>query len=452
MLIYEFSQLTSARGGQAMFTDIHLHWEVPRYLADVEAIGPGGEFTGKTYDAYEADAQRMAWAIFDVFRKGDATGKPFIFPRPLFHLTEQFFRSQQHQAFLEHICRTALEKGNPCFIFDREGPVRTLPPAAPNGDDEMMNMKLRFPPPWMMRSASVQNITLNLPRLGYKAGGDSRRLFLLLSELLDLVAQAHIQKKDFMEKLLSHGDQGPLSILTMNRDGSPYLKMGHAHYLMGMAGLNELVRIHHGQEMHASAEALAFGLQVVAHMKSEVDRLAKKSGLRFMLEQTPAETTTHRFARLDFKYFSPEAGHHVKGNIVGGEIYYTNSTHLNCSAHLRPMDKAAWEGEFHALIESNAMTHFWLGDERPTAEELAAFMVRVFHETQNRQILLSPDFISCRTCRNTSDGLRTVCPVCGSADVEGIARITHYFSRVSGWNKGKLAELKDRTRTPSFIS
>jgi ribonucleoside-triphosphate reductase len=35
--------------------------------------------------------------------------------------------------------------------------------------------------------------------------------------------------------------------------------------------------------------------------------------------------------------------------------------------------------------------------------------------------------------------------------VEGIARITQYFSRVSGWNKGKLAELKDRSRTLSFI-
>jgi ribonucleoside-triphosphate reductase len=34
--------------------------------------------------------------------------------------------------------------------------------------------------------------------------------------------------------------------------------------------------------------------------------------------------------------------------------------------------------------------------------------------------------------------------------VEGIARITHYFSRVSGWNKGKLAELKDRHRTLSY--
>jgi anaerobic ribonucleoside-triphosphate reductase len=185
-------------------------------------------------------------------------------------------------------------------------------------------------------------------------------------------------------------------------------------------------------------------------MKGETDKLSKKYDLCFMLEQTPAETTTHRFARLDLRYFSPEAGHQVKGNIARGEIYYTNSTHLNGSADLRPIDRAAWEGQFHALIGSNAITHFWLGDQRPAATELAAFIVRVFRETQSRQILLSPDFTSCSGCQSTSDGLHEACPACGSPDVEGIARITQYFSRVSGWNKGKLAELQDRARTLSF--
>lgn len=444
MLIYEFSQLTAARGGQVMFTDIHLHWDPPPCFADTPAIGPGGEYTGKTYGEYETDAKRMAWAIIDVFRKGDATGKPFIFPRPLVHLTAQFFRTAGNEAFLEHVCRAAIEKGNPCFIFDREDLLPTESREADAPTDERAA-------PWKMRTAAIQSITLNLPRLGYKAGADSRRLFLLLSELLDRAARAHIQKKDFMEKLLSHGDEGPLSILTMNRDGAPYLRMNHACYLIGMAGLNELVRIHQGQEMHASREALDFGLRVVAHIKDEADSLANKYSLRFMLEQTPAETTTHRFARLDLKYFSPEAGHQVKGSIARGEIYYTNSTHMNISAHLSPMDRAAWEGEFHPMIGSSAITHFWLGDRRPDAVELAAFIVRVFYETRNSRVQMSPDFTSCRACQKTSDGLYATCPSCGSPTVEGIARITQYFSRVSGWNKGKLAELKDRSRTLSFI-
>ncbi len=32
--------------------------------------------------------------------------------------------------------------------------------------------------------------------------------------------------------------------------------------------------------------------------------------------------------------------------------------------------------------------------------------------------------------------------------VEQITRVTGYFSKVKNWNKGKLAELKDRRRTP----
>ena len=34
----------------------------------------------------------------------------------------------------------------------------------------------------------------------------------------------------------------------------------------------------------------------------------------------------------------------------------------------------------------------------------------------------------------------------GGKDVEQITRVTGFFSKVSSWNKGKLAELKDRNK------
>lgn len=36
------------------------------------------------------------------------------------------------------------------------------------------------------------------------------------------------------------------------------------------------------------------------------------------------------------------------------------------------------------------------------------------------------------------------CPVCFSHDVVQISRVTGYMSEVSGWNRGKQQELKDR--------
>jgi len=36
------------------------------------------------------------------------------------------------------------------------------------------------------------------------------------------------------------------------------------------------------------------------------------------------------------------------------------------------------------------------------------------------------------------------CPCCGSNRVEHMTRVTGFFSKVEGWNRGKVAELRDR--------
>jgi hypothetical protein len=100
---------------------------------------------------------------------------------------------------------------------------------------------------------------------------------------------------------------------------------------------------------------------VIAHLKLVVEKLSERYGMRFVLEQTPAESTAYRFAKLDLKYHSPKSGHIVKGDISKGEVYYTNSTYLNNSAVLNPIERVRQEGLFHPLIEAGALTHIWLG-------------------------------------------------------------------------------------------
>ena len=93
------------------------------------------------------------------------------------------------------------------------------------------------------------------------------------------------------------------------------------------------------------------------------------------------------------------------------------------------------------------MTHIWLGESQPAPEGLADFVVKVFKNTKNDQIAFSPEFTSCNDCNKTARGLLDKCPYCESENIEGITRITGFFSKISSWNKGKLAELKDRRRT-----
>ena len=451
MLVFEFSQQAVARGGQAIFSDINIYWEVPKHFVEVPAIGPGGKFTGKTYGEYEKEAQRFAWKLFEVFKEGDGAGRPFFFPKPIVHITEKFFRTPDHMDFLYHISDVASDKGNTYFVFDRGDTAKISECCRLSFKLEEHDL-LDAKEPWRMRYCALQNVSINLPRIAYQAKNDDTKLFNLLTEKFVLAVKAHKEKRVFLERLLSLGEDGPLSLLTMNRDGMPYLRFNLASHLIGMVGLNEMVQVHTGEELHESKKALKFGLKVIAHMNLLSDKMKRQEGIRILLEQTPAESTSYRFARLDLRYYSPMSGRVVKGDIATGEVYYTNSTHVNVKVPMNPIERVTNEGIFHPLIEAGSISHVWLGESQPSKEAIADFVIKTFRFTTNDQIAFSPEFTTCNQCHRTGRGLQDTCSYCGSQDVDGITRITGYFTKTSSWNKGKLGELKDRHRNTQFFA
>ncbi len=431
LLVFEFSQLASARGGQVMYTNLHLYWDIPGRLQKTPAIGPGGEFTGKNYEDYSGEARRFACAILETFLEGDATGRPFSFPKPLVHITEAFFNTPGHADFLHLACRAAAEKGNPFFVFDRRG----------SGKEERS-----AEPPWETRSAAIHQVSLNLPRLGYKAAGSDGKLFSLLSGLIETAVRAHSQKKKFLEELLSYGKEGPLSFLLMNKDGLPYLRHDRSTYLIGMVGLSELVHIHKGSPIVQSESALAFGLKVLEQIRTLTDNLGRQYGMNFELCQLPVETTAYRFARLDLKDYSPAAGRHVKGDLLSGGIYYTSSTPIELSNPITPMERIRKEGIFHHFMTGGALTQLWTGEIRPPEQVLSEIVTRTFRETNNRQITFSPEFTGCGDCGKVTRGMHSKCPACGSEKIDGISKVTGYFAKTSSLNRGKLSEFRNACR------
>ncbi|MGA2193238.1 MAG: anaerobic ribonucleoside-triphosphate reductase, partial [Nitrospirota bacterium] len=374
----------------------------------------------------------------------------FFFPKPLVHITEKFFKTPGHQDFLTHISAVSAKMGNTYYVFDRGDTAKISECCRLSFKLEKQDLE-DAREPWRMRYSALQNVTLNLPRIAFEAKGSDSELWRVLAERMEVAAKAHQQKRYFIERLLSFGESGPLALLTMNKDGSPYLRMGRASFLIGMVGLNELVKVHSQHEMHEGSAYLKFGLKVIAQMKILGERLSEKLGMRFVLEQTPAESTAHRFAKLDLKYFSPASGYAVKGDISKGTVYYTNSTYIPVSAPMGPISRVRTEGLFHPMIEAGSLTHIWLGEAQPSAESVASFVTKVFQNTQNDQVAFSPEFTTCDGCGRISRGLYDSCPSCGSLEVEGVTRITGYFTKISAWNKGKLGELKDRFRNGPFL-
>jgi ribonucleoside-triphosphate reductase len=463
MLIFEFSQQAVARGGQAIFSDINLYWEVPDHFEDVPAIGPGGEYVENpdsamrdekpylTYGDFKEQAQRFVKALFQVYLEGDGAGRPFFFPKPLVHITEKFFKTSGHEEFLDLICQVAAEKGNTYFIFDRDNTAKISECCRLSFKLEESDLE-DAKTPWRMRYSALQNVTINLPRLAFQAEGDETRLMALLRERVSLAVRAHLRKKAFIEQLLEAGEKGPLALLGMDRDGQAYLRMHRVSYLIGMVGLNEMVEYFTGSELHESDEAIRFGLKVIAEMKVLADKYRDEHGMHFVLEQTPAESTAYRFAKLDMEHYPEQAREVIKGDFDRDEIYYTNSTLFNISSSMNPIERVKVEGLFHPLIEAGAITHIWLGEARPSAESLANFVTKTFQWTKNDQVAFSPEFSSCRACYRTARGLLDECPYCGSTDLEGITRITGYFTKLSSWNKGKIGELRDRYRNQGLFN
>ena len=445
-LITEFATAAVARGGQGLFSDLNLYWEVPKHFESVPAIGREGKPTGKTYAEYLPQAQDFARAMFEVYQEGDGAGRPFFFPKPLVHMTEKFFATPGHEEFLHLISEVAADKGNTYFVFDR-GETAKISECC------RLSFKLDYSDlqdakqPWRMRYSAIQNISVNLPRIAYVAEKSDDKLFKQIENTLELIAQAHREKRVLIEELLREGSHGPLYLLAMKRDGESYLRLRRVTHLVGVLGLNEMIQYLVGSQLHESAAALRMGLKVISFMKLKCEELSEKHDLHFVLEQTPAESTAYRFAKLDLEHFPAQAQQVVKGNPSAKETYYTNSTYFNVAYPMNAIDRVKQEGLFHPLIDAGALTHIWLGESRPSARSIANFVVKTFRNTQNSQISFSPEFTACSDCGKTSRGLHQKCPFCSSAKIEGITRITGYFSRIPGWNKGKVAELRDRYRS-----
>jgi len=422
MMIFEYSQQSVARGGQAIFSDLNIYWETPKHFENVPAIGPGGEYTGKKYGDYLKESQRFAWALFDIYKAGDGTGRPFFFPKPEVHITEKFYQTPGHQDFLNHISQVAAEKGNTYFVFDRGETAKISECCRLAFKLEESDLQdAHFP--WKMRYSALQNVTLNLPRIAYLAKGDTNALFKKMDEFLHLAAKGHIQKRKFIEKLMALKEQGPLALLAMEKDGESYLRLSKVSFLIGMLGLNEMVQVHTGQELHESPEAFKFGLKIIAYLHLKTKELAKEYKMKFVLEQTPAESTAFRFAKLDLEHFPKETEKVVKGNIKDNSVYYTNSTYLNVSHAVNPIDRVKQEGKFHDMIEAGALTHIWIADSHPSPESIANFVTKTFRHTRNAQIAFSPEFTTCNVCSKVYRGLLDECPHCSGRKISGIERI-----------------------------
>jgi ribonucleoside-triphosphate reductase len=447
-LLFELSSPAIARGGQPVRCDLHLDCEAPAYLRDLAVVGAGGEKFSATYGAMEETARDFLKALFEVYLEGDGQGLPFIGPRPIVHLTEGFIGNPFNRGALDLVIRAATERGGVTLAFDRHG----VNPASESftarygvGADRLQ----RVGESWQWRAATLSSVAINLPRVGYRAAGDPQgmaKVFELLTELLELAAQASLEKRIFLEKLLARGESGALAMLAMRPGQEIFLPLSWTAHAICPVGLAELAQIATGGLLDDSQSAQDFAAGVIAHLNAEAERLSVKHKVRFMLAESCDTAARSRLARLDLKFADHPGGAAGAGGDSATDIFYTNSAKLPVKSGVGAFDRIRIESELQGGMIRNAVTDLWLGATLPATEKLVDLISQAFHKTQTSAITIAPDFTVCDVCHMVLRGLLSNCPQCGSMRVDGLAKGANRYSRTSTWPRWKLAELDQRRR------
>ncbi len=413
----------SEKGG--VYTDVEVE-------ADVTARGEHI----MVYGDYLAEARRFTSALLEVWGDGDRNGRVFEFPKCDFHISKETFEDPEQYRIFQEACELSSKNGSTYFIFDRDEVTLSACCRLRTTIDD--NRMLRHPE--SMRFCGFQNVTINIPQAAYRAArAGKKNLDGVLAEIdatMELAVQAHLQKKAKIAEMMSGPGRPLWQIGKTACDGRPYVELDKATYIIGLIGVNDAVKFLMGKEMHEDKDAFAQALRIVSHMYLRAKQFTKQYGLKFTLEESPAESAARRLAKADLIFFPAEAREVVKG--ANDDVaYYTNSIHLAAEAPVCLVERVEKQAMFHSVIESGAITHAFIGEERPSATAIAELMKGIFFRTQSAQVTISPEFTYCTECGHQSRGLQEKCRECGSEQVMGETRVVGYFSKIQNWNKSK---------------
>lgn len=451
-LIFSGSQNAFSRGGQSLFLDFNVHLGIPDHLKDVPAIGPGGKYTGKTYQEYRQESQQFLKALMEVWEEGDSNGKVFAFPKMDLHINESSFQDPEERELLKYACQIASKNGTPYFIFDRDSVTLSACCRLKNEITDIEMVKK----PEKLRFSGIQNVTINLPQCAYRASKEIdslsnsedinelfNRFFQQIEFALKLVIKAHQEKKNFLRQMMSSAE-GPLwQVGRISQDGEPYVDLEKGTYLVGIIGLNEALQYLTNYQMHENDNTYKWGIKTISFLHLKCNEYGEKYRIKLSLEESPAESAAGRLAKIDLMEF-PESKKIVKGSIIDDECYYTNSIHFAASADIDLISRIMKQSKFHSLIKSGAIIHAFVGEKKPSVESIFNLIKKVWENTLSAQLTISPEFTICNQCNKISRGLLDSCSHCHSNNVYGITRIVGYYSKINNWNKNKIGELKDR--------
>ena len=389
-------------GSQTPFTNLTFDWVCPDDLRQQVPV-IGGEEQPFSYGELQVEMDLINRAYLEVMEAGDRHGRVFTFPIPTYNITHDFDWESDNA---ERLFALTAKYGLPYF-------------------QNFLNSDLE---PHMVRSmccrlqldlsellkrgnglfgsaeqtGSLGVVTINCARLGYRFAGDRAGLFSELDRLLSLGRDSLELKRERIQQLM---DQG-LYPFTQR-----YLGTLRNHFsTLGVNGLNEMVRNFTGDRCDiADAQGLQLALDLLDHVRERMREFQEQTGHMYNLEATPAEGTTHRFAREDLTRFpdirqagTPEAP------------YYTNSSQLPVGHTDDPFEALSHQDPLQTRYTGGTVLHLYMRERITSASACRKLVKTALSHFRLPYLTVTPTFSICPV-HGYLAGEHEFCPKCDEA-------------------------------------
>jgi len=375
-------------GFQTPFTNLTLDLTPPSTLASCPVI-IGGRQQPQTYAEFQVEMDMINRAFAEVLLEGDAKGRVFTFPIPTYNITGSF---DWDKSVLEPLWQVTAKYGIPYFANFVNSDLRPE-------DARSMCCRLRLDNRELRKrggglfganplTGSIGVVTINLPRLGYRATSEADFFF-----RLDRIMQTAKTSLEIKRKVLvRHTEQG-LYPYSRHYLQSIYERFG-SHWAnhfstIGIVGMNECCHTFLGVGIE-HPQGLLFADRVLRHMRLRLEDFQAETGHLYNLEATPAESAGFRLAKSDRHLY-----HDIVTAGTAETPYYTNSTHLpvGCTADL--VEALRHQDQLQPLYTGGTVFHAFLG-ERIDDWRQARLLVRRIAETfRLPYFTLTPTFSIC---------------------------------------------------------
>jgi len=451
-----------ARSGyQSPFTNITLFLDTLKSPLEADAIVEGKSF-GKLGD-YIEDAFTVVKALLELYREGDALGRPFPFPIPTITITRDFDWSGRRWGELSDLLFEVLaEKGTAYILNGYATNVEGLYAmccrltldvnhAVNHASCRLLSESslTRAYGSWCMPdgTGSIGFITINLPRLAALSKGEWSRFEQLLVGKLEKAREVfHVWRKRYEKNL-------ELGLMPAT---ATYLGHFAFHFnTFALIGLPEAAANFMRDPLlwlegssRSMNEAIEIEKKMVALVRKYAEECEEEDGYLYNVEEVPGESAGYRLAELDAKLFKEELKKEEVFIPSDGTAHFYSNSIVPYYADVPLFTRLKWEGKVQKEFTGGVMAHIFLG-EAADPEALKKLARRIVENTGVVYFSFTPALSFCTKCSWKAVGVFWECPNCG-ADTDVWSRIVGYYRPLRCWNPGRKADF--RTRKHYLIS